>query len=440
MALEDILTTSYPAYTPIPRELEERAYVWSEYARGDDRVLEGGEINRFVGGKMFFVKFGSGPRDPIWPVDVFLPQEGEAQTVLGCLLSDASDGFPVHFYPRCLQKAHENAALVDFDFDVLQEEVFAGLRAALGAESGPAVLLGIERMTIRSSAGSDAITVEATFGFTIVVDTSRGTPTIDLTVGSEVRRAVYRSGSGTSLLAFVYEAREEDDLRDVQVREGSFRLNGGTMRSGDYAIVEATVQETSAEGLTVELARSISGRTPRYNWKGRTDSAGHVILTVYSTDRSSMSGFYLGRARTADGRVVGKWSSIPLNSGFHHDLELVSGGGQRVVATQPLVAAKPVATVGRPVVSALDAIWPNPSNGATQIAYHLAAAGPVRLQVYNVLGQGVRALVDQVQPAGHYRVEWDGRDEGGAGTAAGVYIVGLHHRDGFAAERLLYLK
>ena len=287
---------------------------------------------------------------------------------------------------------------------------------------------------------SDAITVEAAFGFTVVVDTSRGTPTIDLTVGSEVRRAAYRSGSGTSLLAFVYEAREEDDLRDVQVREGSLRLNGGTMRSRDYAIVEATVQETSAEGLTVELARSISGRTPRYNWKGRTDSAGHVILTVYSTDRSSMSGFYLGRARTADGRVVGKWSSIPLNSGFHHDLELVSGGGQRVVAIQPLVAARPAGTVALPVVSALDAIWPNPSNGATQIAYHLAAAGPVRLQVYNVLGQGVRALVDRVQSAGHYQVEWDGRDEGGAGTAAGVYIVGLHHRDGFAAERLLYLK
>ena len=55
MALEDVLTVGYPAYTSVPRELEERAYVWSEYARGDDRVMEGGEINRFVAGKMFFV-------------------------------------------------------------------------------------------------------------------------------------------------------------------------------------------------------------------------------------------------------------------------------------------------------------------------------------------------------------------------------------------------
>ncbi len=135
MALEDLLATAYPAYTSIPRELEERAYVWSEYARGDDRVTEGGEINRFVAGKMFFVKFGAGTRDPIWPVDIFLPQQGEAQAILGCLLADATDGFPIPFYPRCLQKAHENAALVDFDFDILQDEVFEGLRTALGTQS-----------------------------------------------------------------------------------------------------------------------------------------------------------------------------------------------------------------------------------------------------------------------------------------------------------------
>ena len=134
MVLESILTTNYAAYTLVPRDLEEQAYVWSEYARGDDRVTEGGEINRFVAGKMFFVKFGAGTRDPIWPVDIFQSQVTEAQSVLGCLLADATEGFPVPFYPRCLQKAHENAALVDFDFDVLQDEVYGSLHTALGTD------------------------------------------------------------------------------------------------------------------------------------------------------------------------------------------------------------------------------------------------------------------------------------------------------------------
>jgi hypothetical protein len=133
MALEDVMATEYASYVEVPRELEEKAYVWSEYARGDDRQLEGGEVNKFVGGKMFFVKFGNGKRDPIWPVDIFLHQANEAQAILGYMLADAIAGFPVPFYPRCLQKAHEHAALVDFDFDILQDEIYDGIRAVLDA-------------------------------------------------------------------------------------------------------------------------------------------------------------------------------------------------------------------------------------------------------------------------------------------------------------------
>jgi len=136
MSLENILTTDYPAFVEIPREIEEKAYVWSEYARGDDREMNDAEINKFVAGKMFFVKFGRGKRDPIWPVDIYLPQVSDAQMILGYLLADAINGFPVPLYPQCLQKAHENAALVDFDFDILQDEIFEGIRRALGDE-GP---------------------------------------------------------------------------------------------------------------------------------------------------------------------------------------------------------------------------------------------------------------------------------------------------------------
>jgi hypothetical protein len=134
MALEGILATSYPAYADIPRDIEEKAYVWSEYARGNDNAELGGEVNKFVGGKMFFVKFGDRPRDPIWPIDIFQPQVDQAQAILGYLLADAINGFPVPLYPQCLQKAHENAALVDFDFDVLQDQIFEALRRALDGE------------------------------------------------------------------------------------------------------------------------------------------------------------------------------------------------------------------------------------------------------------------------------------------------------------------
>jgi len=135
MALEGVMQVDYPAYVEVPRDIEQKAYVWSEFARGDEQADQGGEANKFVGGKMFLVKFGSSRRDPIWPIDIFEPQVGEAQIIVGSMLADAIVGFPVPHYPRCLQKAHENAALVDFDFDILQDYIYEGVRGSLGVQA-----------------------------------------------------------------------------------------------------------------------------------------------------------------------------------------------------------------------------------------------------------------------------------------------------------------
>jgi len=135
MALESILTTSYPAYLAIPPEIEQKAYLWSAYALGDDQAIAQRNVNTFAGGKMHFVKFGSGRHDPIWSVDIFLPQIDKTAHILGCMLADALNGFPVPLYPQSLQKAHANATLADFDFDVLQNYIFDGIRQVLASEA-----------------------------------------------------------------------------------------------------------------------------------------------------------------------------------------------------------------------------------------------------------------------------------------------------------------
>jgi hypothetical protein len=123
MAIEGVMRTTYPCYVEVPRSMEERVYEWDEYSKREDK---------FVAGKMFFVKFGQGPYDPVWAIDLLLSQKGEASTVLGYLLEDAKDGFPVPLYPQCLQRAHENAALTDLDMQILDDRIREEVRKNLG--------------------------------------------------------------------------------------------------------------------------------------------------------------------------------------------------------------------------------------------------------------------------------------------------------------------
>ena len=82
--------------------------------------------------------------------------------------------------------------------------------------------------------------------------------------------------------------------------------------------------------------------------------------------------------------------------------------------------------------------YPNPFNAQTTIAYEVPRSGPVSLVLYDLLGQRVTSLVDQWQPAGAYRVSWDGADTKGAPVSSGVYLFRLEAGDR-AATRCLVL-
>lgn len=139
MALEATFTAGAPRFVKVPRALEAKAYVWPEYARGAETEGGGGEAPKFVAGDMYFVRFGGKSGDPLWTVDILSSQIGQASEIFGYLLADASDGFPVPFYPRCLQRAHEFAQIVDFDLDILQDEVIGAVRGLISDKEVPAL-------------------------------------------------------------------------------------------------------------------------------------------------------------------------------------------------------------------------------------------------------------------------------------------------------------
>jgi hypothetical protein len=79
--------------------------------------------------------------------------------------------------------------------------------------------------------------------------------------------------------------------------------------------------------------------------------------------------------------------------------------------------------------------YPNPFNPQTTIPYTIRESGPVRVTIYNVTGQKVTDLVNQVQAAGSYQAVFDATR-----FSSGVYIYRLQTKNFTQSRKMLLIK
>jgi hypothetical protein len=88
----------------------------------------------------------------------------------------------------------------------------------------------------------------------------------------------------------------------------------------------------------------------------------------------------------------------------------------------------------------LEQNYPNPFNPVTGIRYGVPRQGLVRLRVYTALGEEVATLVDEIQEAGWYTVEFGGGKIGGETLASGLYLYRLETGSSVLTRKMLLLK
>ena len=95
----------------------------------------------------------------------------------------------------------------------------------------------------------------------------------------------------------------------------------------------------------------------------------------------------------------------------------------------------------------LEQNYPNPFNPTTTILYTLrsnvgsgAKAARTNLEVYNILGNKVKTLVDEVQIPGTYSIVWDGRNQNGDKVASGIYFYRLTRGDDTQTKKMMLIK
>ncbi|MFO7891461.1 MAG: FlgD immunoglobulin-like domain containing protein [bacterium] len=67
--------------------------------------------------------------------------------------------------------------------------------------------------------------------------------------------------------------------------------------------------------------------------------------------------------------------------------------------------------------------YPNPFNPTTNFKYQLAEDAEVTINVYNLMGEKVKQLVKENQPAGYYDETWTGVDGSGRTVSSGIYFI-----------------
>jgi hypothetical protein len=92
------------------------------------------------------------------------------------------------------------------------------------------------------------------------------------------------------------------------------------------------------------------------------------------------------------------------------------------------------------LITLLKSNYPNPFNPTTTIAFDIAKAGNVKLNVYNVKGQLVRRLTNGELQRGSHRIIWNGCDELNRPVASGVYFYRLETKGYTKTNKMLLMK
>jgi hypothetical protein len=84
--------------------------------------------------------------------------------------------------------------------------------------------------------------------------------------------------------------------------------------------------------------------------------------------------------------------------------------------------------------------YPNPFNPTTSISFGLPKDSDVKVEVFNLLGQKVRTLLNGQERAGYKTIIWDGKDEAGKGVASGVYFYKVNAGNFNDTKKMTLLK
>ena len=215
---------------------------------------------------------------------------------------------------------------------------------------------------------------------------------------------------------------------------------GGGMRTGSHI-----VYDTAGQGAVSGVLAGGSYRVKTGFWylaeiSSTVDVAFNAFSGRYADDVVTLSwkvgasspfdGFHVYRAEGEQGEYL-RLTDAPLDPAatsftdatampgrlYRYKIGAVETGGE-TFSLELSVALPP-----KPLT--LYQNYPNPFNPSTTIAFFMPRDAHVRLAIYDVSGRLIRTLMNGPMEAGRRSIDWNGRNDRGAGVGSGVYYYRL---------------
>jgi poly(3-hydroxybutyrate) depolymerase len=84
--------------------------------------------------------------------------------------------------------------------------------------------------------------------------------------------------------------------------------------------------------------------------------------------------------------------------------------------------------------------YPNPFNPVTTISYDIPEDALVNVTIYNMGGEVVKTLINQVQTSGYKSIQWNATNTVGQAVSAGLYLYRIHAGDFIMSKKMVLLK
>ncbi len=268
-------------------------------------------------------------------------------------------------------------------------------------------------------------------------------------------------GGNHAKLAFQWHTND-DGSNFVPMFSSAFHYAGSRYFETDYLIVPntppifvGTMITFGAEnfspyivgqagGLPVQLAIftgvELPGRGVRLDWRTLTEvnNYGFFVQRKRQTDSlwaDVQNSFVPGHGTTLEPHDY-LFIDTTVRRGDHsYRLRQIDLNGTQHFSEA--INVNVVTAVGEelPRVFALHQNYPNPFNPTTTIRFALPKTTPVQLEVYNIIGQRVATLVNEIRQAGYYNELFNANN-----IASGVYIYRLQAEGFTDVKKLMVLK